>query len=55
LDGLYPTMEDKDDKYDYMDESEDPTSSNGFLSTVKIVIEDKVAREESIRERNKVI
>lgn len=54
LDGLYPTAEDEDDEYDYMDEDEDPTSSNGFLSTMNIM-EDMAAREESTRERNEVI
>ena len=45
LDSLYVTTEDED---------EDPTSSDGFLSTVKIV-EDMAAREKSTRERNEVI
>jgi hypothetical protein len=46
LDGLYPTAEDED---------EDPTSSDGFLSTVKMMMEYMAAREESTRERNEVI
>ncbi len=55
LDGLSPTVEDENDKYDYIVEDDDPTSSDSFLSTIEMMMEDTAAIERSTRERNEVI